>query len=209
MIADTLTHETAQKVLLADLANILRKAKSGKPLTKYERALIEGAAGAQATKNEEREADQTPAAIEDDPAPNTGTKFAPIRWTLERASSEFDINPRTLSKRLKATGTEPGKDGKFSTSQIAGAKFSDYDNERTRLTKAQADQAELDLSVSRREVVPVAIAFQCVSNMLFAVRRVIEMSELPNDRKDAIFNELQSMKPDDFITEAKFEENAQ
>jgi hypothetical protein len=32
---------TAEKVLLADVSNILRKAKSGKPLTKYERSVVE------------------------------------------------------------------------------------------------------------------------------------------------------------------------
>jgi hypothetical protein len=35
-----LTSDVAAKVLTADLANILKKAKSGKPLTKYERDLI-------------------------------------------------------------------------------------------------------------------------------------------------------------------------
>ncbi len=82
----------------------------------------------------------------------------------------------------------------------------DYEAEKTRLTKAQADQAELDLSISRKEVVPVDIAFQTVSNMLFACRRVIEMSELSNERKDAILTEMQSLQAKDFIAEAKFEE---
>jgi phage terminase Nu1 subunit (DNA packaging protein) len=140
------------------------------------------------------------------------------KWSLNRLSHETGMDRRTVKKHLEKA--EPcdfnGEDPLYRLADLIAAlrereksDKADYEAEKTRLTKAQADQAELDLSVSRKEVVPVAIAFQCVSNMLFAVRRIIEMSELPNDRKDAIFNELQSMKPDDFITEAKFEENAQ
>lgn len=83
---------------------------------------------------------------------------------------------------------------------------SNLESEKTRLTKAQADQAELNLSLARREVVPVDIAFQSVSNMFFGIRRVIENSPLPNEQKDEIFSELQSLKAEDFVSEAKFEE---
>lgn len=42
-----LSRETAEKVLLADVANILKKAKSGKPLTKHEREIIKSARDSQ------------------------------------------------------------------------------------------------------------------------------------------------------------------
>jgi phage terminase Nu1 subunit (DNA packaging protein) len=86
---------------------------------------------------------------------------------------------------------------------------SNLEAERTRLTKAQADQAELNLSQARKEVVPVDVAFQTVSNMLFSVRRVIETSDLPNESKDEIYEQLTGLKPDDFVNEAKFEEGAE
>jgi hypothetical protein len=129
-----------------------------------------------------------------------------IRWNIEVAAREFGINPRTLSANLVKADQQPGEDGMFSTPQVCSAVFSDYEQENTRLRKAQADQAELDLSVARKEVVPVEIAFQTVSNMLFSVRRVIETSDLPTESKDEIYEQLQGLKPDDFISEAKFEE---
>jgi hypothetical protein len=129
-----------------------------------------------------------------------------IRWNIEVAAREFGINPRTLSANLVKADQQPGEDGMFSTPQVCSAVFSDYEQENTRLRKAQADQAELDLSVARKEVVPVEIAFQTVSNMLFSVRRVIETSDLPTENKDEIYEQLQGLKPDDFISEAKFEE---
>jgi hypothetical protein len=129
-----------------------------------------------------------------------------IRWNIEVAAREFGINPRTLSAHLVKADQQPGEDGMFSTPQVCSAVFSDYEQENTRLRKAQADQAELDLSVARKEVVPVEIAFQTVSNMFFAVRRVIETSDLPTENKDEIYEQLQGLKPDDFISEARFEE---
>jgi hypothetical protein len=131
-----------------------------------------------------------------------------IRWNIEVAAREFGINPRTLSANLVKADQQPGEDGMFSTPQVCSAVFSDYEQENTRLRKAQADQAELDLSVARKEVVPVEIAFQTVSNMLFSVRRVIETSEIPNEQKDEIYEQLQGLKPDDFISEARFEEGS-
>lgn len=40
-MSNKLNPETASQVLLADVSNILQKAKSGKPLSKYERGMIE------------------------------------------------------------------------------------------------------------------------------------------------------------------------
>ena len=65
-----------------------------------------------------------------------------IRWTVELAASEFPINPRTLSKRIKSQSLDPGPDGKWSTGQICSAVFGDYESHRSRKMAADADMAE-------------------------------------------------------------------
>lgn len=140
---------------------------------------------------------------------NSGRKLEPIRWTIERAGAEFATNPRTISSRLKGAGVEPGADGKFSTLQICSAVFSDYEQERTRLTKAQADQAELDLARARNEVLPVDVAFQACSNVAFAALRIFEQvpdEKLSPEEKDAIRREIMDFKPSLLVAEKKFEE---
>ena len=129
-----------------------------------------------------------------------------IRWNVETASREFGINPRTLAKNLANSDAPPGEDGMFSTRQICSAVFSDYEQERTRLTRAQADQAELDLAKSRNEVLPTDVSFQACSNVLYAVRRVIETSALMPSEKDDIYREIQAFKPEKLVEEKEFEE---
>jgi phage terminase Nu1 subunit (DNA packaging protein) len=137
------------------------------------------------------------------------------KWSVNRMANEAGMDRRTVKKLLEKS--EPvdfdAGDPVYHLRQLIdalrekeSAADASLEREKTRLTKAQADQAELDLSVSRKEVVPVDIAFQTVSNMLIAVRRVIETSDLANEGKDAIYTELQNLKPSDFVSEAKFEE---
>jgi hypothetical protein len=47
----------------------------------------------------------------------------PIRWSLHRAESEFGRGVRTIRAGLQAAGISPGKDGKYSTREIATALF--------------------------------------------------------------------------------------
>lgn len=138
---NSLTPETAERVLLADIANILRKAKSGKPLTKYERDMIEKSKQMNAAP---RSSAKTPdeSQIEARKGRGGNQKFSQVRWTIEVAAAEFDINPRTLSKRLKSVSTEPGRDGRFSTKQICDAVFTDYEAARSRKEAALARMAE-------------------------------------------------------------------
>ena len=68
---------------------------------------------------------------------------AVIRWSIYRAAMEFGIDRRTLARRLAAASTEPGPDGHYSTGDIVRAVFNNLELERTRLTRAQADIAEV------------------------------------------------------------------
>lgn len=142
------------------------------------------------------------------------------KWAVNALAEECGMDRRTVKKRLeKAEPCEftPEGDPLYHLRTFIDALLehersddgpSSLEAERTRLTKAQADTAELNLSTARKEVVPVEIAFQTVSNMLFSVRRVIETSELNNEQKDEIYQQMQGLKPEDFVSEAKFEEES-
>lgn len=86
------------------------------------------------------------------PAKGRKDTFAPLRWSLEQAASEFPINPRTLAKRCKALSLEPGEDGKWSTTQICAAVFGDYESHRARKMAADADMAEDERDRQRRRL---------------------------------------------------------
>lgn len=138
------------------------------------------------------------------------------KWSINRLAEEAGMDRRTVKKRLeKAEPCDftPEGDPLYHLRTFLDACLakeedgeSNYELEKTRLTKVQADHAELDLSLARKEVVPVDLAFQTVSNMFFSVRRVIETSPLPNEQKDEIYEQLSGLKPEDFVNEMKFEE---
>jgi phage terminase Nu1 subunit (DNA packaging protein) len=78
------------------------------------------------------------------PTPKRGSRLEALRWTVEQACAEFDINPRTLAKRIKTAGIEPGKDGRYSTRQVCTAIYTDYELARARKEAALARMAERD-----------------------------------------------------------------
>lgn len=130
-----------------------------------------------------------------------------LRWTVDKASIEFGLDTKTLVSRLSRTGTIPGADKKYSTAQICAAVFGDQKLEYIRGLQSDNALKDIELAKARGEVVPVQAAFLVVSNMLFAVRRVIEMSALDAKTKDGIYAELQGLKPGDFVTEETTKEN--
>jgi phage terminase Nu1 subunit (DNA packaging protein) len=84
-------------------------------------------------------------------------KFEPMRWTLNRASSEFDIDARGLSRRLKRQDIQPGEDGRFSTAQIVSAIFDDRYSEELRKIRLEADRIELANKATRGELIELAV----------------------------------------------------
>jgi hypothetical protein len=93
-----LTQETAEKVLLADLANILKKAKSGKPLTRYERELV-----AESAQKEQSEKILSP----------------------DQAETILKGDLRNLAKKVKDGKTLSGSERALLQSTIGAGKVSD------------------------------------------------------------------------------------
>lgn len=108
------------------------------------------------------------------PSPaRVGRKVEVIRWTIDRAANEFDIDRATLSKRLKAASIEPGEDGMFGTMQICAAKFTDKDIADARDKNAAADLKELKLKQQRRELVPRAQVEQDLTARIVEARQAV------------------------------------
>lgn len=95
------------------------------------------------------------------------------RWTVSEASLEFDLDQKTLTKRLRAGSIEPGEDGRFSTMQICAAKFTDKDIADARDKNAAADLKELKLKQQRRELVPRAQVEQDLTARIVEARQAV------------------------------------
>jgi hypothetical protein len=122
-----------------------------------------------------------------------------VEWTIEQAAAEFDINPRTLSKRLKQNGTEPALEGgKFSTKQIAAAVFGDMDGEKLRETRLRADLLQVELAEKNRDLLARDEVLRVWSGVVVAMRQVVKGSNLSDTEKHECLRQIRELKVTDF-----------
>ena len=120
------------------------------------------------------------------PAP----KHQAIRWTIEKAATEFGVNRGTLTKKLRTNETEPAEDGKFSTKQIVSAIYDDSQSERTRLYREQADRLAIANAKSRSEQVDAETVFKAYEGVFIAIRQTILASNLGDAEKSELLANL-------------------
>jgi hypothetical protein len=119
-------------------------------------------------------------------------RMTTIRWSVEKAASEFQIDRKTLSKRIRGGDIQPGSDGKFSTEQICAAVFGDYRREQLREMRERADKLELENQVTRSERIPIEDVLQVNNECDLAIRGVILASKLPKESVNEIFYQLRA-----------------
>jgi hypothetical protein len=123
----------------------------------------------------------------------------PIRWTLQQAGSEFDIDPATLGKRLRAESIEAGEDGHFGTKQILAAIAGDLDREKTRNEAAKADLHEMKRDLEKRRLIPAEHVRASLEELKVAISQVIDHSHLEPKQKTTIYANLQKLGERDFV----------
>jgi phage terminase Nu1 subunit (DNA packaging protein) len=117
----------------------------------------------------------------------------PVEWTLFRAAQEFGLHRDTLKKRLLAVAAAPSEAGFYSTQQICAAVYGDYQSEKTRLAKEQADKTALDNAERRRELIRVEDALEIVQRFCYAVRQKFLATKLSEEEKNAVLKEIQRL----------------
>jgi phage terminase Nu1 subunit (DNA packaging protein) len=105
--------------------------------------------------------------------------------------AECGVDHRTAGKRFKALDIQPNSKGKFTTKQVMAMLHGDYEAERLRLTKEQADKLALENQQSRKELINVNDLADNLTKFISAARqRVLSNLKLDEDEKDKILSEL-------------------
>lgn len=120
-----------------------------------------------------------------------------IRWSAESAGREFGLNPRTIAARISTSGVVAGRDGKYSTAEIHKAICGDYEAERLRKTREEADKIALENEKTRGGLVEIEAVYRHFSGLFVALRAKILASSLTDDEKDQILNDLRGIKARD------------
>lgn len=123
----------------------------------------------------------------------------PIRWTIERAASDFGIDRKTLANRIRAGGIMPGEDEKFSTKQIAKAIYTDGEAARASLAISQKENFDLRNRKLAGELVDPKQCQQLWDNAMIAMRQKIADSKLSDAEKRELLKDLQPIPLDDYI----------
>jgi hypothetical protein len=123
-----------------------------------------------------------------------------IRWSLTLAAAEFSIDRRSLQRCIAVAGLEPGNDGKFSTQQICTAVFGSLESEKTRLTKAQADCAEIKRETLLKRFFPRDAVERLWNGTLILLRNKVADAEIPEALKLELLKDLKDINADEYIT---------
>ena len=120
-----------------------------------------------------------------------------IRLNVTQAAGEFGVDVRTLRKRIRQAGIEPGMDQKYSIKQICAAVFGDLIGERTREARLRGDKLELELSLLKKQAIPTERVFEFLQNCFVAIKSKITSSHLSEVEQHQILNDLVGLKDGD------------
>ena len=118
-----------------------------------------------------------------------------LRYTLRGAASQFGCSPESVRKKLIELGEEPDANQTFSTSQIIKVLFSDEKSERLRRTRAEANLFEARAAILKGEHLNKAALVEVMSAIVSAIKQIIEGSELGQERKSEILQNLADVQP--------------
>lgn len=94
-----------------------------------------------------------------------------LRWSIQMAADEFRSNREAVRRGLRSKGIDPGPDGCYTTSQIEEALFGGLENERIRLTRADADLREMERAERAGELVAMSEVVRLYTECLLPIRQ--------------------------------------
>lgn len=114
-----------------------------------------------------------------------------LQWDVSMIEAECGMDHRTAGKRFKALDLQPNAKGFYTTKQVLAMLHGDYESERLRLTKEQADKIALENSEARGELVTRDVIVDGIGKFISAARqRVMSNIKLDDAEKDKILEEL-------------------
>lgn len=129
-----------------------------------------------------------------------------VRWSIAQAADEFGVSRHKITSGLALVNAK-AEDGTYSTAQICAAVFGDYQSEKTRLAKEQADKVAIDNAERRKELIRVDDALEIAQRFCHAIRQRFIATSLPDDEKNAVLMEIKRLESCDFTERPDDAEN--
>ena len=129
--------------------------------------------------------------------------------SLETAALEFDVDRRTLKRRLLSAGLKVGKGESYTIASVHRALTGADADVRTKLDaarlgklEAERDLLEGELAALRRESISADVVERTWAATVIALRQAIWNFDAPETDRRQWLGELRDLKPEDYFTKA-------
>lgn len=112
---------------------------------------------------------------------------------------ELNLHRSTLTKRLKSSDVQAGKDGKYSTADIFRGLSGDLNTERIAKIRAERELLELELEHERGQVANLSDMELAWSGIVVALRQVIKGSSMSQAEKERCLKEIRESLTADIV----------
>jgi hypothetical protein len=127
-----------------------------------------------------------------------------VKFNIEQAAANWDVDRRTLSKRFKVHDIAPDTNGQFSVAQINAVVFGDIYQADLRKLTAEADILERRRGEMDRLLIPSTLVEKTWEFVLVTLRQIIVHNpKLTQEVKADILRELREIPIDDYYANAK------
>ena len=133
-----------------------------------------------------------------------GRKVESVRWTIKKASEEFDTNQATLTVKIKSAGLLPNpQDNCYSTQDIVTALFGGLNSklkmEQIKDTRESAALKNVRKQNLLRENIPVAMVEKVWSDFIVDLIQKINNLDLPDKARKDILADLQQIEVEKYF----------
>jgi hypothetical protein len=119
--------------------------------------------------------------------------MAALKWTIERASREFNVAPVTLRKFLRQAGAESDETDCFSTAQIVQCLYGDLRAERLRKERELTRKYSLENAIVEASVLNRSELMKVMAAIADAfTSRVMSVTGLSRHEKEDLLKDLAS-----------------
>lgn len=95
---------------------------------------------------------------------------AKIKWSINAAAIEFGVSRETLTRGLKRIEKFDPKKSDYTSLTIHLALSGDLKYERTRRERAEADKAEVESAIAKKEVIPTHMVSEFIIKSFSPIR---------------------------------------
>jgi phage terminase Nu1 subunit (DNA packaging protein) len=110
-----------------------------------------------------------------------------LRWSVDAIAKELNRPRTTIYRAFKKV--EAGEDGCFSTLQVTETIFGDFVAEKTRLSRHQANVAEMEDRKMKSELIERNALYEALAPLFTAIAQIVRSSDLSEkDKKEILSN---------------------